>query len=50
MGPLAHVNWRALNAVFSAMMWIVVVILTCIILAHAMPAGAHVHPPNRFVR
>ena len=50
MGPFAHVNWRAVNAVFSAMMWLVVLVLVFIILAHAMPAGAHVHAPNGYAR
>jgi uncharacterized membrane protein YccC len=50
MGPFAHINWRAVNAVFSGAMWLVVLILVFIILAHAVPAGAHAHPPNRFVR
>jgi len=50
MGPSAHVNWRVVNAVFSGMMWMVVLVPIVIILAHAMPAGAHVHAPNRDVR
>ena len=50
MGPFAHVNWRAVNAVFSGMMWLLVLVLVFIILSHAMPAGAQVHAPNRYVR
>ena len=43
-------DWRAASAVFNAMMWIVLLVLVFIILAHAMPAGAHVHAPDRYVR
>ena len=47
MGPFAQVNWRAVNAVFSGMMWMVVLVLVFLILAHAMPARTR---RNRYVR
>jgi hypothetical protein len=31
-------------------MWLAVLVLVFIILTHAVPAGAHPHPPNRFAR
>jgi len=51
MGPLAFVNWRALNAQFRTLMWIAAAVLAWVILMHlaSSPAGtAHhtmTHPP-----
>lgn len=35
---MQFVDWRAVNAAFCGLMWLVVVVLALVILAHGLPA------------
>ncbi len=40
MGPLLFVNWRSVNTMFCAMMWVVAIVLVALILSHATSSSA----------
>jgi hypothetical protein len=37
---MGFVNWRALNAVYCALIWMVAIVLALVILAHGLPQEA----------
>jgi hypothetical protein len=49
MSPLLLVNWRRVNAVFCALMWVVAIVLAAVIIGEALAAAPHAHQVARFV-
>ncbi len=43
MNPLLFVNWRAVNSVFTKLMWAVAITLAIVVLTHTVPHSASVH-------
>jgi hypothetical protein len=40
MGPLSFVNWHSVNVRFRGLMWMLVLVLAVVILAHSLPRSA----------
>jgi hypothetical protein len=36
---MGFVNWRAVNAVYCALIWMVAIALVCVIVAYGVPQG-----------
>jgi hypothetical protein len=43
MGPLAFVNWSAVNAGFRRLMWVIALVLAVVIIMNAVPSSPSVH-------
>jgi hypothetical protein len=47
MSPLLFVNWRRVNSLFCAVMWIVAIVLAAVIIGELMAAAPHVQQAAR---
>jgi hypothetical protein len=50
MHPLLFVNWSSVNVMFRGLMWIVVIVLAGVIVAHLAPASVPAHHAIRVMR
>lgn len=44
MRPLLFVNWSAVNARFTALMWTLALVLTLVVLVHMLPSAPGAYP------
>ena len=44
---MQFVDWRSVNAAFCGLMWLMVLVLAVVILAHGLPAAPPIHHPPR---
>jgi hypothetical protein len=47
MSPLSFVNWHSVNGRFRGLMWMLVLVLAVVIIAHSLPRSAVASPQGQ---